>query len=319
MYTNEQLLNYSRPLSDSEKKQCENSLNVVKNILSNYGFTVTKEKYESNDDDLNYGFHVSNGEMTAEIFVQGSYGNGTCVRQDSDVDIAMICESTFRGKYPTGRTAKDYGFVNSSFSILDFKKSLVDFINYNYTKYTVYNHNKCIDFKGNDSSRKDIDIVPSLRYRDYSKDRYCDEENYVKGTLIKCNDGNEIINYPEQSHKNSIEKNNYTGYMYKKIVRTLKKIKHDMEEDNCQSAKSVSSYGLECLIFNVPNDCFKKDDDSNNYRYIVFKVIYYLYKNRHNFIYFVETNKLLNIFANPNNKVEDYKQFIIDLKQYIEE
>ncbi len=317
MYTNEQLLNYAKSLSESEKTQCENSLKVVENILISFGFSITNRKYESNDDELDYGFSVTKDDMTAKIFVQGSYGNGTCVRKESDVDIAMIFLSTFRGNYLKGKTYQDYVFIKSNFDILKFKQSLVNHINNNYKNYIANNHNKCIDFKGNDSSRKDIDIVSSLRYRDFSGDISCDKDNYVKGTLIICNDKKEIINYPEQSHKNSIEKNKNTGYMYKKVVRTLKKIKHDMEDDNYQSFKKVSSYGLECMVYNIPNNFFKKDDNSNNYKYIVFKVVDYLNRYKENIYKFVETNDLLKLFDNPNNDLNIYKKFISELKIYL--
>ncbi len=313
-YTNEQLLKYSKPLSETEKKQCESSIRVFEKIIQDYGFTVTKIKYESTDDELDYGFHISKEGLTFTVLLQGSFGNSTCVRQDSDIDIAMICESTFRGKYPIGKSGANYGFTTSSFSITKFKNELLNFIN-SYYEYNAINHNKCIDFVGNDSSRKDIDIVPSLRFRDYSKDYYCDETNYVKGVLIKCNDGSEIINYPEQSHDNSITKNNNTNYYYKKIVRILKNIKHDMEDEGYLDAKKVSSYGLECIIYNVPNFYFSGNSMSD----MVLKITEYLLNNCDNICSFKESNECLKIFDNQNNNADIYKSFIKKIYAYVRE
>ena len=312
-YSNEQIIKYSKPLSLSEQQQCESSVRVFERILSDYGFTVTKIKYNSNNDDLDYGFHVEKDGVTFTIFLQGSYGNGTCVRQDSDVDIAMICESTFRGNYPSGKNGANYGFTSSSFSISEFKNNLTRFINSS-PLYSAFNHNKCIDFKGNNSSRKDIDIVPSLRYRDYSKDYYCDENNYSKGVLIKCNDGTEILNYPEQSHDNSTDKNKRTNYYYKKVVRIFKNIKHDMEDDGYSEAKHVSSYGLECILYNVPDILFIKDGSLFD---IVLYISKYLSDHIDDINHYYESNGILRIFDNSKNDLKTYRLFLLKLANYV--
>lgn len=318
-YTNETINKYSKPLSSTEKSQCESSIRVFESILDKYGFSITKKTYSSSDDDLSFGFHVKKDSLEFTIMLQGSYGNGTCVRQDSDVDIAMICESTFRGKYPSGRCASDFGFVNSNFSILNFKNDLCDFIN-TYDIYYCKNNNKCLDFMGNGSSRKDIDIVPSLRYRDYSKTYSLDAEEYIKGVLIKCQDGKEIINYPEQSRDNNSAKNNSTNFYYKKIVRILKNIKHDLEDNGVDAAEYVSSYGLECLVYNVPNNYFipsSKYTDESTLKLMVRNVLDYLRISNFMFSTFYETNGILKLFDNPNNNVKTYQELIEIMKNVL--
>ena len=129
-YSEEQIKNYSKPLSDSEKKQCESTIRVIENLLFKYGFAVEREKFDDSDlEDLNYRYRVSKNGVEYTIFLQGSYGNGTCVKQDSDVDIAIICETTFRGHYPAGTDRLNYGFIVSDFDIVMFKKDFCDFIN----------------------------------------------------------------------------------------------------------------------------------------------------------------------------------------------
>ena len=179
-YTEEQIEQYSKPLSDSEKRSCESTINVFETILQKYGFSVTRKNFDEMDsEDLNHRFHVKKDNIEFTIFLQGSYGNGTCVRQDSDVDIAMICESTFWTKYPTGKSRANYGFTSSDFNIVEFKDEFCKFIKSLNSSYKVENHDKCIFFEGNGSSRKDMDIVPSLRYRDYSNDYYCNPKNFI--------------------------------------------------------------------------------------------------------------------------------------------
>lgn len=314
-YSDDQINQFSKPLSDSEKKQCESTISVFETILNKYGFVVTRNNFDIYDsEDLNHRFHVKKDGLEFTIFLQGSYGNGTCVRQDSDVDIAVICESTFDCEYSSWNSNTTYGYVNSKFQILEFKKALCDFINSINQSYHAENHNKCIFFKGNETSRKDMDIVPSLRYKDYSNDLVGDRNNCILGVSIKTNDGKRIINYPEQSRINSVQKNKNTAYYYKKIVRILKNIKNDMIDCKIKGISSVSSYGLECLVYNVPDDVFFSNEGRYSLSKITMNVVNYLCDDIMNFHNYFETNEILKIFDNMNNKLEDYKTLIKYMK-----
>ena len=320
MYYSEQLIEqYSKPLSDSEKQSCESTIRVFEAILQKYGFSVTRKNFDEIDsEDLNHRFHVKKDNIEFTIFLQGSYGNGTCVRQDSDVDIAMICESTFWTKYPTGKSRLNYGFTSSDFNIVEFKDEFCKFIKSLNSSYKVENHDKCIFFEGNGSSRKDMDIVPSLRYRDYSNDYHCNPKNFIGGVLIRTNKGELIINYPEQSRLNSIKKNKATAYYYKKIVRILKNIKNDMIEKGVVGADKVSSYGLECMIYNVPNNFFNSYNGYYSLKKITYNVVEYLCENTYTFSNFKETNGILNIFDNNNNNKQAYELLLLKIKTYLE-
>lgn len=318
-YTEEQIDQYSKPLSDSEKQSCESTIRVFETILQKYGFSVTRKNFDIIDsEDLNHRFHVKKDNLEFTIFLQGSYGNGTCVRQDSDVDIAMICESTFRVKYPCDKSDSDYKFRSSDFDIIAFKDEFCQFIRNVNSSYKVENHDKCIFFEGNGSSRKDMDIVPSLRYRDYSNDYYSNPNNYHSGVLIKTNKGEEIINYPEQSRINSIKKNKATSYYYKKIVRILKNIKNDMIDNGVMGADKVSSYGLECMIYNVPNDLFNSYYGYYSLKEITYSVVKYLCEKTYFYPFFKETNGILNIFDNLNNDKQAYELIFLKIKTYLE-
>ncbi len=314
-YTEERINLYSKGLSDSEKEQCERTIRIFENLLKKYGFSMTKKNFdEMDEEDLNYRYHIRKDNLEFTVFLQGSYGNGTCVKKDSDVDIAMICESTFIAQYPNGRNRTSYGFTSSTFNILEFKK---DFFNHiKNLGYNVKNKNKCIFIEGNQTSNKDMDIVPSLRYRNYENDRYCDPNNYIYGVLIKTNDNREIINYPEQSRINSIKKNKETSYYYKKIVRVLKNIKNDLLDEYKEYEDYISSYAIECLTYNVPNSYFSSNSGEISIKQITNNVLYYLQNQE--FINFYETNELLKIFENPNNKIQKYKSFIRLMKKSLE-
>lgn len=44
----------------------------------------------------------------------------------------------------------------------------------------------------------------------------------------------------------------------------------------------------------------------------------YLYENRGNICIYKEPNEILNIFDNPSNDIESYRNFIISLRGYIQ-
>lgn len=61
-------------MSQSENQRAENAVKLIKDAISK------DEKLKS---------------MDIEVFVQGSYGNNTNVRSDSDVDVCVILKDVF--------------------------------------------------------------------------------------------------------------------------------------------------------------------------------------------------------------------------------
>ncbi len=297
---------YSKYISDTEDKLCYRTLEKIKNILLSSGFSISNSHYTDNDG-LKYSFNMRDSQGNDFLLLlQGSFANATCIRQESDLDIAIISEKTFRGIYRAGVGPSNYGFVDSNFNIMDFKNLLISVLKNN--GFNAKSGNKCINVDFDSNNKKSFDLVPCLRYRDYRKDFKTDPNNYQHGILIRTNDGNERINYPEQSIVNSTSKNVLTNYYYKKVVRILKNIKSDMEDNGYKLAKMVSSFELECLIYNVPNNLFQKNpllDQSCQLKYISQQVLAYLNKNRGLFNWFVETNDILSIYADNSKNLSN--------------
>lgn len=122
---------------------------------------------------------------------------------------------------------------------------------------SVERKNKSIKIYGN-TYRKDADTVPCRRYRDYRNDYRKDASNYIHGIVITPDYGNRIINYPEQHIANGRRKNNDTNRYYKKMVRIIKKMRYLMRECGYTEAEQVSSFGLESLLWNLPDDLFMR-------------------------------------------------------------
>jgi hypothetical protein len=119
----------------------------------------------------------------------------------------------------------------------------------------------------------DADVVAAFEYRLYKKRVFNtllagSGLEYVNppGTKFYSDSGREVINWPEQHYSNGVAKNSRTGNRFKSIVRALKNLRFEMEEKGLPEAKPISSYLLECIVYNVPDHLFEGDSYSKNLR-----------------------------------------------------
>lgn len=314
IFTEEQLKDYAKPLSETEENQCKNAIRMVSNALKDLGLSENEMEtiYGAS---TAYQIRMSGGLSGYDIklFLQGSYANNTNVRGHSDVDIAVVQEDIFRPAYRLNVSGADYGFTNATPRIKSFKDEVEDILRNHFGK-DVERKNKSIKINGN-SYRKDTDSVPSMRHRDYRQDYTFDKENYIGGILIKADDGQEIINYPEQHIKNGVEKNNATNYYFKKMVRISKELRYQMKDLRYPYAQKASSFGVECLLWNVPNEYFTK---YSTYRYAFDEIVGYLYDNRYSVLNFLEVNNIKKLCDDSPDRRDIYKGFIEELKGFYE-
>lgn len=240
-YSETTLQNWTAPLSQTEEDRIENTIKMIKDAIRS---------------------HNELSLMTYEIFAQGSYANNTNVRQNSDIDICVMLTSTFFGNYEDGTSASDYGFSNGSVSFSDFRKYVIDALRnkFGYSNVTV--GNKCIDIDAN-SYHVNADVVPALLYKDYKIIHSKDPDRYVEGIKFCSQDGKWIVNYPKEHIKNGKEKNNKTNYRYKKLVRIMKHIRNNMVSEGLINGDIITSFLVECLVWNVNNSYITKYDSWN--------------------------------------------------------
>lgn len=96
------------------------------------------------------------------------------------------------------------------------------------------------------------------------------------------------------------------------MVRIIKKMKYLMIELNYSSAKNISSFALESLLWNIPNDVYKK---YGMYRFAFEEVINYAYDNINLFNSYFEANGIKNL-CHDQTSVDELKNFISDLKLF---
>jgi len=313
-FTEQELKNYAQPLSETEIEKCKNAIRMVRDAMKETGFID-----DSNDiqnliaDTYTFGtvLRSKDNNRKVKLFLQGSFANNTNVRRESDVDIAIILESMFKPKYRTGTTSSAYGHVDATDSLYKFKDDVQKVLEYKFGD-DVVRKDKSIKINGN-TYRVDTDTVPSMRYRDYSNDYSNLDDNYVEGIVIYPDSGGTIINYPELHIRNGKAKNSSTNFMYKKMVRIIKKMRYIMQDIGYSSANNVSSFGLESLLWNIPDRVYATY--SSIYRYTFDELIKYVQKE--NIINFKEANGIKELF--PTQQVlNDYKRFIDDINNFYE-
>lgn len=311
-FTNEKLLSYSKPISNTEETRCKNAIRMISNALKDKGFNEKQEIKLSFIDTYAYETRLKKGSREIKLLVQGSYANNTNVKVNSDVDVAVIQENVFNTNYRTGVTDENYGFISSNYRNDQYKKDIYDDLTSYFGQGNVKWNNKCLSIEGN-SYRTDSDAVPARRNRDYRGDYRIASENYIGGIRIVPDKGEPVINYPEQHIENGRDKNNATNRYFKKNVRIIKKIRYLMIDNQIGSASKVSSFMLESLLWNIPNYMFTTD---SNYLDRFNELLSYI-KNNSNLDTYKEANGIKPLCANEEDK-HNLTQFIIDLDKFFE-
>ncbi|MFZ3578318.1 nucleotidyltransferase domain-containing protein [Virgibacillus sp. DJP39] len=314
-FSEETLKLFAAPLSETEEQKCKNGIGMVRDALKGIGFSDDEQTIEKMfSDTFSYSIEMRNNAKNRKLkmFVKGSYANNTNVRTESDVDIAVVLESTFKVVYRAGITDDTYGFSNSDVSEKTFKDEVEEALRSKFGR-DVERKNKSIKIHGN-TYRVDADSVPCMRRRDYRNDYTNQSTNYVGGIVISSDEGETIINYPEQHIKNGRDKNNHTNTYYKKMVRIIKKMRYIMQEENYEAANNVSSFGLESLLWNLPNEVFTK---YTTYKFVLGDVIEYLWGNNSSLPSYKEANGLKPLCSSSAD-FENYTRFIKDLYNFYE-
>ena len=187
-----------------------------------------------------------------KVFAQGSYRNRTNIRRESDVDIGVVCYDTFFFENPPDTTRETLGIQAASYDYDQFKndvgQALVDY----FGSGAVTRGDKAFDIKET-SHHVEADVAPFFEHR-----RYDQSGNYISGVELRPTSGQplKIINWPEQHYQNGNAKNDRTGRRYRAMVRILKSLRCEMEDDGIAAAKPITRFLCECLIWNVPDSYF---------------------------------------------------------------
>ena len=268
-YSEETLNNWRKPPSNSEEEKLTNVEKMVRNCI--------------NEDATLKGMNI-------RIFGQGSYVNDTNVRLNSDIDLNLQYADAFYYDLPPEKTPSDFGLNNPiSYSAPVFKTHVQNAL-VNKFESDVKRKNKCLAIEGN-TYRVGADVVPTWQYRRYAMDGM-----FVEGVRFFADSGQSVTNFPIQHIENGKLKNSQTQRRFKRLVRLFKRIRAKMIEDGESVNQNITSFLLECLVWNVPNRIF---NDYETWTDRLENSILFLYgKTKEEGVYkdWVEVSSLLPLF-----------------------
>jgi hypothetical protein len=237
-FTEEQLKRFTRPPSTTEENKLQNSEKMVRDAIS------SDEKLK---------------QKSTETFGQGSYANNTNVRLNSDIDINVRYTGGFYFNLPKDKDEDDVGIGHlkpSEYPYSEFKDDVENALINKFGKEYIKRNDKCITVLPN-TNRIITDVVPTWNFRQYAKNN-----TYELGTRFHSDGGETITNFPKQHITNGISKNNNTSRRFKRLVRLHRQMRYNMIDDGENVSDNITSFLLECLVWNVPNSII---DNSNNW------------------------------------------------------
>jgi hypothetical protein len=282
--TEAQLISWSRPVSTTENEKCSNAISqVTAAIRSKFANSVS-------------------------IFLQGSYRNNTNVRRDSDVDVVVRHDGYFYHDInrlsDSDKAIYEANRSNNGITFEQLKEDVLTALRDSFGRDAV-RKNKCIEVRGN-SNRVTADVIPCFVHKRFATLTTIE----AKGIQFYTEDNIKIVSFPDQHYENGVEKTNSTARMYKRTVRILKVIRNILVEQGIINENLVSSFFIECLVYNVPNNLFI----SGNYRQTLKNVISKIYADMQNAeiaLNYLEVSRLKWLFrGNSNRNTSDAKMFM---------
>ncbi len=198
-------------------------------------------------------------EKNFKIFLQGSYKNDTNIYGDSDVDIVIRLDSTFRRDLSDLSSSEETKYKNyydsATYSLSDFKNDIIEILRSQYGVSAVDVGNKAVKLE-TDSLPLDADVLICQQYRKYERFPDRSGEEYIQGIVFFTGNRKKIINYPTRHYDNGCSKSQKTNNRYKETVRIFKNIRSHLKSHNKISSGLAPSYFVECMLYNVPGDKF---------------------------------------------------------------
>ena len=194
-----------------------------------------------------------------DVYLQGSYGNNTNVRVDSDVDLVLCTSDTWHYDLDHLSADQRQKFQQDITDVTSvgppFKQEVTGWLNSQYGAEIVDPQHKAIKLKGNDY-RKPADILVCTEHRQYFSYNGNFDAGHHKGVRFFAPDGTSIVNFPKLHAEACTEKHQATNSQFKPTVRIFKNMRNRMIERGIIANGLAPSYYIECALWNVPNSTF---------------------------------------------------------------
>ncbi|MFC1951649.1 nucleotidyltransferase [Chloroflexota bacterium] len=181
-----------------------------------------------------------------DIFLQGSYKNNTNLHQDSDVDVVVQFAVRLRPRVAALSgldLEQDQAHQLAGERWQSFRKQVLEALKATYGKKVVTSGRKSLKLsKGKIPASADVVVTI-----------HCET-----GLAFYLSDDHRwVVSYPQQHHQRGLKKEKATNNRYKRTIRMFKVARNHLVENDVIKSETASSYFIECLLYNVPNDLFK--------------------------------------------------------------
>jgi predicted nucleotidyltransferase len=133
--------------SQTERDKCENAERAIRKAIAASAALASR---------------------SLRVFAQGSYANRTNVRQDSDVDVCVLCTDVCFTDKLNDLTDADCGLTDHPYTYSQFKNEVGQALTNYFGAAAVTRGNKAFDIHAN-TYRIDADVVPCFEHRRYSR------------------------------------------------------------------------------------------------------------------------------------------------------
>ena len=271
-----QLSRWATAPSETEETKCQNAVQRIKDAIEN-----------------RFNSQVS-------VFLQGSYKNRTNVRKDSDVDIVARHNDIY---FPdiTGLSEEDkitYNKLHTDaiYTFSQFKTDVQSALESVFLAGEVERKDKCLRVKEN-SYRVNADVVPCFTHKRFRTPYQVEAE----GIEFLADSYARIHSFPEQHFENGKNKNVQTKQMYKSIVRIFKSIRGELIDRGEITKDLTSSFFIECLVWNVPDQGFNESTFYQATRNVIVQ-IYNDMKTEEKYSQYAEVSDLKWLFPKNSTK-----------------
>lgn len=194
--------------------------------------------------------HAAFDDCRISVYAKGSYANNTNVRADSDVDIAVQCEEVVYWEESEVGAHPESEPYTGPWTREKLRNELVAALRTKFPGQIDTTGSTAIRIESN-SGRVEADVVPAFNFK-----YYFPSGRVRSGSRIFKKDGSALTNYPSQQLVNGRAKNTVTNTRYKKTVRIMKRVENAMVDAGIH--REVSSFFIECLVYNCPNLLLKR-------------------------------------------------------------
>ena len=190
--------------------------------------------------------HEGLSQFKYDVFLQGSYKNDTNLGGDSDVDVVVRLSSKLKPVVAalTGeRLQKDgsHRFVHQQWR--SFRDEALKALRARFGRAAKSGRKTLKVPKGRIPA--DADIVVTVSHREGIGFYLPDERRWV-------------VSYPQQHHQRGSKKEEATTRRFKRTIRMFKAARNHIVDKGVLTKSDAPSYFIECLLYNVPDQVFKR-------------------------------------------------------------